>query len=474
MIELSSIKWVGLSQSIKVITQVASLIILTKYISVSDYGIMAIATAITNFALVIRDIGISSAIIQKKNINEELNNTLFVVSLSVGTGCFIFVSLLSPIISYIYEVKEIIYVLIALALSFPIASITCVQQALLERESKFELVAKIEVFSYLSSFFIALTLAVNNVGVYSLVAQVVSISLISSILLMFISPWKPSISFSYSHFKEVVSFTGNVTAFNIVNYISRNFDNLIVGKCFSPTILGEYSLAYRLMLFPLQSLSVIFTRTLLPKMSRNQDNINECQKLFFDVVFIISAITAPMMMGLFILKDEVVYYFFGESWLAVSPLLTWLAPIGYLQSIVTTTGVAFMALGYARKMRQMGVVGALLFLTSFLIGANFSISTFAMCYLIANVINFCIVFYFLLDILKSNFKQLFGIISPSIISSLFMGGGVAVIKFYYPELHSMIELFGVVILGACAYFIVLLTLFRNRVMYYRKRLWGQV
>ncbi|MGN4958201.1 lipopolysaccharide biosynthesis protein [Aeromonas sp. 23P] len=470
MIELSSIKWVGLSQSIKVITQVASLLILTKYISVNEYGIMAIATAITNFALVIRDIGISSAIIQKKNINEELNNTLFVVSLSVGIGCFIFVSLLSPIISYVYEVKEIIYVLIALALSFPIASITCVQQALLERESKFELVAKIEVFSYVSSFFIALILAVNNVGVYSLVAQVVSISLISSILLIFISPWKPSISFSYSHFKEVVSFTGNVTAFNIVNYISRNFDNLIVGKCFSPTTLGEYSLAYRLMLFPLQSLSVIFTRTLFPKMSRSQGDINECQRLFFDVVFIISAITAPMMMGLFILKDEVVYYFFGESWMAVSPLLTWLAPIGYLQSVVTTTGVAFMALGYARKMRQMGIVGALLFLTSFLIGANFSVSTFVMCYFIANVINFVFVFYFLLDILKSNFKQLFGTIFPSIISSLFMGVGIVVIKTYYPVLHSMIELFGVVILGASAYFIVFMTLFRSRVMYYRKRL----
>ncbi|UZE78300.1 oligosaccharide flippase family protein [Proteus mirabilis] len=68
---INNAKWVTVSQLFRIITQIISITVLTRFIEPSEFGILALATIITNFALVIKDLGLSSAIIQKKRINKR-------------------------------------------------------------------------------------------------------------------------------------------------------------------------------------------------------------------------------------------------------------------------------------------------------------------------------------------------------------------------------------------------------------------
>ncbi|MGD2554934.1 O83 family O-antigen flippase, partial [Escherichia coli] len=129
-------------------------------------------------------------------------------------------------------------------------------------------VCSIEIASSLISFLIGIVCAIKNYGVYSLVALTISQAMISTLGMWFASKWRPQFKVNWSEIQEVYSFSGNLTLFNMVNYFSRNSDGIIIGRFFSSAILGAYSLAYRIMLFPVQSLTSVISRSLYPVISR--------------------------------------------------------------------------------------------------------------------------------------------------------------------------------------------------------------
>ena len=55
-----------------------------------------------------------------------------------------------------------------------------------------------------------------------------------------------------------------MTGFNLVNYAARNADYVLIGATLGAGPLGQYTLAYRVMLYPLQSVSAVISRATFP------------------------------------------------------------------------------------------------------------------------------------------------------------------------------------------------------------------
>jgi PST family polysaccharide transporter len=92
-------------------------------------------------------------------------------------------------------------------------------------------------------------------------------------------------AFNFSHLKDILGFSVNLSLFNFINYFSRNADSIIIGRYMSASVLGAYSLAYRIMLFPLQSLTFVISRSLFPVLSKNQDDHGNLRKIYLNCVF---------------------------------------------------------------------------------------------------------------------------------------------------------------------------------------------
>ena len=167
----------------------------------------------------------------------------------------------------------------------------------------------------------------------------------------------------------------------------------MIGKFMNATILGSYNLAYRIMLFPLQSLTFVAARSLYPILSKSQDDNLQISKIYINCVFFILLITAPLMSGLAFYSKPFVSIVFGEQWHITGDILKWLAPTAIIQSVLSTSGSVFMAKGRTDVLLKLGIIGAFLQVSSFLIGVHYDISTFAMCYMIANILNFFPVMY---------------------------------------------------------------------------------
>jgi len=385
-----NVKWVALSQFGRTLIHLLALLILARLVSPADYGLMAMATVVTNFAMLIRDLGTSAAVIQREELDEATLNFVFWLNIGVGIGLAALLALLAPVIAlYGFQNSALTPVLWWLALAFPLASGAALNQALLERASAFSTIARIDVLSATVGLILAILAALHGAGVYSLVIQTLATILMSSIQLWLTSRWKPrgSKPLDRQTRRGLFGFSGNLTAFNLINYFSRNADAMLIGHHLGASILGAYSLANRIMLFPIQSLSFVSSRSLYPIMSRQQSQLPEMRTLYLHSLSVIATLVSPLMLGLAMVSDEFVRLAFGETWNIVSILLQWLAPTAIVQAVVATTGTVFMALGRTRTMMWLGVLGSLLYIAAFWIGVQFNIEVFVQCVLIVSLIN---------------------------------------------------------------------------------------
>ena len=419
---LSNAKWNSFSQIFKIFVQLINLIYLAKIISPDQYGVLAMATVVTNLGLLLRDLGTSSALIQRKNITRKLINSVFWLNVAIGIFLCLVISLSSPLVSIFYKNDQVTLVLISLSFIFPFSSFGAVYLALLERDSKFKIISIIEVVCSLISVVIAIILAMKGYGVYSLVAQSLIFNCLSAILFYKFSNWRPNfiVFISVEKIKDIFNYSANISFFNIVNYFSRNADNFFIGRAMSPTVLGNYSLAYRIMLFPLQSLTFVASRSLFPILSRNQNDLGALSKVYDTCVILIITITAPLMLTLSFYSKDLIPFFFGKQWLLTPGILHWLAPTAIIQSVLSTTGAVFMARDKTKLLFKLGLLGTILQVGSFIIGIQGDIFFFAKCYFIANVINFFPAMILVCKVMSASFVKLFLRFIPVFISSLAM------------------------------------------------------
>ena len=148
---LSGIKWTAVDSASSAILQFIRLIILTKILSPTDFGIMTMALVITSFSNIFMNFGVSSAIIYKKdNSNEELSSLYWLnVFLGIIISSLLF-SLSDMISNSIFNENELSKILKIISFIFILSGFSVQFKSLLKKYLKFDVLAKINITSSLN------------------------------------------------------------------------------------------------------------------------------------------------------------------------------------------------------------------------------------------------------------------------------------------------------------------------------------
>lgn len=422
MSNFSSTRWVALSQGARVVSQLVSMTVLARMLAPDAYGLMALAAVVTNLAYLFRDMGTGAALIQAAAVSPRMAATVHWTNLALGLAIGLAIAASAPLMAHVFHEPQLATVLYLLALVFPVTAAGVVHQALLERESKFSVVAGAEIAASLAGLAAALLLAWRGAGVFSLVAQMIVASVVSTSVIVLRSAFKPERHWELAEFKSIAGFSGNLSLFNVVLYVSRNADSMVVGRLLGSAALGVYAMAYRLMLFPLQNMTFVASRVLFPVMSRKQEAGAEMASLYLRTLGFIAFLTAPLMAGLFALREPFVPVMLGPQWQSSVALLAWLAPVGFIQSLVSSTGTVLMARGSTGLMLRLGLVGAVLQVGAVMLGARWGIEGVAAAYLAANLLNAVPALYFCGRLIGVGFGALLRCVAPSLAAALAMVG----------------------------------------------------
>ncbi|MGE5810881.1 MAG: MOP flippase family protein, partial [Ignavibacteria bacterium] len=376
---ISGFKWSSFSQYSRQVLQLITTTILARLLDPKDFGLIGASMVFIGFAGIFKDLGTSAAIIQKKDIPKNFISSIFWFNIFLGTFFTLILILFSPLIASLYNESRLNGIIKALSISFFLSSTSILNQTLLEKNLEFKKIAKAEFLSSLIGAFTGISFAFLGFGVWSLVLQALSSSFINSILLWYLT--KPILSFSFNkiHLLSILKFGSNFTGFNIFNYFVRNSDVFLIGKYLGTESLGYYTLAYKLMLYPIQSITGVINRVMFPVYSQLDDD-QKLREIYIKITLGIAFFTFPLMAGISGIGDILVIAVFGEKWRLSGTILMILAPVGLLQSIDCTTGSLFLAKGRTDILFRWGIVTGLVTLVAVIIGLNWGIIGVAFSY----------------------------------------------------------------------------------------------
>jgi len=367
------VKWSAISQCGRMISQWITLIILARILSPSDFGLVGMAMVVVGFMNIFRDMGMSSAIIQKQVLSEKVLSSIFWVNFMIGILLMSLVFFAAPLGGLLYKDPQVVPVLQMLSISFFISAFSLVHQALLERSLSFNVLAKVEIFSSVCGSVVGVSLALFGKGIWSLVFQSITTILLTSMLLWIRGPWRPKWILHWQEIKSICNFSLNLTGFGIFNYVIRNADYLLIGRYLGAQDLGYYTLAYKILLFPVQNLSAVIGRVSFPAMASIQNDNPRIANAYLHINKAIAMISFPLMLGVMALADPFVKTAFGEQWQPMIILIQILAPVGLMQSIISPVGQIYLSKGRADLMFQLVIISGLLTILSFVIGLQWGI-----------------------------------------------------------------------------------------------------
>ncbi|RYF19502.1 MAG: lipopolysaccharide biosynthesis protein, partial [Oxalobacteraceae bacterium] len=191
----------------------------------------------------------------------------------------------------------------------------------------------------------------------------------ASSLMMWVSHgWRPQWRPGIKAARTMIGFGANVTGFNLVNFLARNADNVLIARFSGAAAVGLYDRSYKLMLFPLQNINAPMSRVMVPALSRLQDHPERYRRAYLLSLRALVLVSMPGVIAIAIASRPVVLLLLGQKWQSAVPIFFWLSLTAIVQIVANTTGWLFISSGRAREMMRWGLVSSLVSIASFIVG----------------------------------------------------------------------------------------------------------
>jgi PST family polysaccharide transporter len=413
-------------------TQAMSFIVfslLARLLNPESFGLIALASIFLGFINLFLDQGFSKAIIQRRELEREHLDTAFWTNVGIAFVMTAITIAGAGLIAEFFSQPKLIPVLRWLSLSFLIGSLNSVQAALLQRNLDFKPLAIRSLIATLGGGVVGLTLALMGFGVWSLVFQQLANSVIQVITLWWASDWRPRLSFSMKHLRDLFSFGINILAINILNFLITNGDNFLIGYFLGPIALGYYSLAYRLLTVVSQLFIGAISSTAMPIFSRIQDDIPKLRSLLYDIVEMSNAVAFPIFLGMSVLAPELIVVIFGKQWVNSIPVMQVLNIIGILYSGFYFNGPLIMAIGKPNWKLGLDVIRTFFYLLAFFIAVKWGIVAVAASYVVTAYIIALATVWVMKKLIKIDIKLYLSKYFVPLIASLIMILSISGVKY---------------------------------------------
>src|SRR5438045_5419294 len=237
-----------ISQAVKVLLQVLSAAVLGRLLLPRDFGLLAMVMSVTAFIGMFKDLGLSNATVQRPKITHGQVSGLFWINCALSLGVALVVAMLAPFIAWFYHEPKLLAITLVLSGNFIFSGLTVQHQALLRRQMQFKTTAVIDMVSMVCGVATAISMAGMHFGYWSLVGAQFATTITYCALVWTNCKWRPGLFQRGVGLRPMLSFGGHITGFTVLNYFTRNFDNILIGRVLGSAPFGIYSMASALVL----------------------------------------------------------------------------------------------------------------------------------------------------------------------------------------------------------------------------------
>lgn len=334
-------------------------VILARLLPPEAFGLVAYASVVTGLLQVVANAGLSQAVIRYERLDPAYLDTAFWTQVGIATGIASSIVLGSDVLASLMGDAALGPILRWLSLGFVVGSLSSTQQAFMRRRLRVRPLAMRTLSANVFGGFIGATMAFSGLGVWSLVGQQLSASVMATLVLWKSAEWRPGLRFSRSHLREMLGFGMAMTGSNLLRVLTDRLDRLMIGHLMGAAALGLYVVGFRALRLVIELVSTPINSISLPVFARLQGNLVRMRAGVDRAAALNGLIALPAATGLVVVAPDLVPLAFGEQWMASVPIMQLLAVFGVCQAIYAINAPILVARGRADWMVQISVVSAL-------------------------------------------------------------------------------------------------------------------
>lgn len=349
---LSSFGWVGLSHYSERALGFLTTLVLARYVAPQDFGIIALASIMIEILMMFKDLGINQALIFQREDIQKTSVTAFWMLAGYNTALFGLALLTAPFAAKFYDNPVIMPVAILLSSTMVWDSLRAVPFTLLTKEMQFKKLLIPETVPMLGASILSIVMAVNGMGVWSLVVRSLMISLGRLVLIWRFTDFRPAFEFSMPHAKQLFSYGKYIIGSSLLLVVMYNIDKLFISRISGLVALGFYELATRIAKIPISELSHLVGYVTFPAFSKMNRDPEMIRSAFLATIRYTGIISIPVSLGLALFGPLLIAGIYGPQWEPMSVPLQILCVYGLFRSFSSIIHDAFKAMGRPDKMQK--------------------------------------------------------------------------------------------------------------------------
>lgn len=296
-------------------------LVLARMLTPAEYGLIGIILIFVNVFNSIVNSGFSAALIRKKDATDNDYSTVFITNMAISAILAIALFFSAPLIADFFNQPQLNALSKAMSCIVIINALGLVQFTILTKRIDFKTHTKISLIASISSGVIGIGMAFTGYGVWSLVGQQISKQLLNTLLLWLYNKWIPKMHFSTKSFKELFGFGWKLLVSSLIDVVWRDIYQVVIGKCYSPTTLGQYTNAHHFGAIFSSNLTSIIQRVSYPVLSSIQDDKERMKQAYCRVIKVTMLVTFVFMLGLAAVAKPMILVLIGDQWLIAAIFL---------------------------------------------------------------------------------------------------------------------------------------------------------
>lgn len=363
------IAWTG---GVKWLTQLVSwgaTLIIARLLTPQDYGLVGMAMVYLGLAQIVSEGGLSGAIIQRRELNEDQIARLGGLSVCLGAALCLISNAVAGLIADFFGQPGVRNVLVVLSLTFLTRSLLVVPRSLLARDLEFRKVAWIDGIEALTLTVGVLALALFGLGAWALVIGTVAAGGVVAALALHWRPHRIAVPWPFDQIAGAAMFGWHLVLAQIAWYVYSNADFAVVGRELGRSALGAYAFAWTIASIPVERVSGLVGRVTPAFFAAMQHDRAELRRYLQRLTEGLAVLTLPVCLGLALVADDFVLVVLGETWRPAIAPLRLLAVYAALRSVVSLVPQILVATGHVKRSMHFSVVAALVLPPLFHLGS---------------------------------------------------------------------------------------------------------
>ncbi len=360
-------------------------VVLARLLSPTDFGVFAVTSIFTGLAATVANIGLGSALVQRKEVTDTHCRSMLAMNLLTSAGVVLALSVASPWISRYFKNPLAGPVLMVTAWNFFINSMSSVSFSMMSRALRFRSIAQVEMVAAVVHGAVAIALAFRGFGVWAIAWAGIAQSVTRAVILLTISDWRPGLAWSTAALRDLLGFGAGLTLKRIINYMAANVDYFVIGRRLGTADLGYYTRAYSLMTLPLTQVSRVIMQVLFPAFARIQDDNARIISGYSRIVTATSLVSFPFLTGLALVAPSFVVVIYGEKWLPTVLPLQIMCVAGMMKSVSTFVGAIVEAKAQIGAEIRRQLINLAVLVVGTIVGSRYGTTGVAVAVVIASL-----------------------------------------------------------------------------------------